>query len=123
MASSKVSAPKPGLLTSGDRLNVLLSGPIAPATKRGLRDPVFVYLSAARRAHLTSCYIHFIGQRLHFIIGHGNSGAGEGIRLDDIGARFQVLIMDVCDYLGLCNAQEVIIAFTSRCQSLKRSPR
>ena len=49
--SSKVTARKPGLFTSGESDNVLLSGPIAPATNRGLAGSCAVYLSAAFLAH------------------------------------------------------------------------
>ena len=50
--SSKVTALKPGLFTSGDKDNVLFNGPIAPATNFGIVLPV----SALKR--LTASFAH-----------------------------------------------------------------
>ena len=53
--------------------------------------------------------IHFARQALHAIVGKGDRRGIEGVRLDDVGARLQVLRVDVADQPRLGERQEVVM--------------
>ena len=60
----------------------------------------------SRRRH-----VDLIHQVFHAIVGHGDAGGVEAVGLQDVGARFQVLLMDAADDLGPGEAEQVVGPF------------
>ena len=108
--SSKLTARKPGSLTSGDIEAVRLVGPSAPATKRRLAVLAPRPGRAARRASARAVAVELVDHALHAVVGLGDRGRGEGVGLDDVGAGDGVAVVDLLDRLGLGQDQEVVVA-------------
>ena len=53
--------------------------------------------------------VQLVNERFHFVIRHGNRVRVERVRLEDIGARLQVLAVDAFDHFGLRQIEEVIV--------------
>ena len=49
-------------------------------------------------------------QALHAVIRHRDGGGIEGVGLDDVRARFEILAVDAADQLGLRQHEQVIVA-------------
>ena len=63
---------------------------------------------AARQARALE--IELVGQRLEPVVGLHNRGAVERVRLDDVAARFEVLVVDPADQIGTREHQQVDVA-------------
>ena len=49
--------------------------------------------------------VQLVGAVFEFVIGKGDAGAAEGIGLDDVGAGFEVLAVDIPDDVGACDVE------------------
>jgi hypothetical protein len=119
----RLTARKPGSFTSGESESVRFIGPRTPATNRALpgvsrgeavgdlaRDP--------RRGE-----VHFRDDVLEPVIGLRDRGRVEGVGLEDVRARLEVLRMNLADDLRAREAQRSLLPRRSLGWSLKRSPR
>ena len=55
--------------------------------------------------------VELAGELAHAVIGQRNGGRVESIRLDDVGARLQVLRVDIAHQRRLGQRQQVVVAF------------
>jgi hypothetical protein len=72
-------------------------GPRTPATKRAF----------ARDARAGE--VHLRDDVLEAVVGLGNRRRVEGVRLEDVRARLEVLHVDLADHLGTRKAEEVVV--------------
>ena len=107
--ASKVTARKPGLLTSGEIDAVRLVGPSAPATKR--RRPSSFSASVGRLAREPRARdVELVGDVLHAVVGLGDRGGGERVGRDDVGAGAEISEMDVAHRVRPAEVQQVVVA-------------
>ena len=106
---SKVTARKPGLLTSGEIEAVRLVGPSAPATKRRLPS-MRCGLERGAAGEAGGVAVEFVDHRLHAVVGLGDRRRGEGVGLQDVGAGERVGEVDVLDRLRLGQRQQIVVA-------------
>ena len=107
---SKSMLRAPGSLTSGEIEPVRFSGPMAPATQRGLSGVRRVISSAAWRASPRGGDVELVGELLHLVVGQRDDLRVEGVRLDDVGAGLEVLEVDGADDVRLGQRQQVVVA-------------
>ena len=106
--SSKVTARKPGSLTSGDIDAVRLVGPTAPATKRG-RSGVATTATASP-GELRPGPVQLISEVAASGSRPARRGRGEGVGLDDVGAGLEIGDVNVADDVRLRQDQKVVVA-------------
>ena len=79
-------------------LRSLLVGPMEPATKRGLRGGGILVGDFARQ--FGGGEVEFVGAICELVIGQRDPRAAEGVGLDDIGAGFEILAVDLLYHVG-----------------------
>jgi len=84
-----------------------LVGPIAPATKAA-RVLGLEFLDRAA-GDLGGGYVQLLGEVLEAVIGLGDDGAVEGVGLDEMGARLEVVEVDLLDRLRFGQDEEVVV--------------
>ena len=67
--------------------------------------------------------VEFVYRVLHAVIRLGDAGRGEGVGLQDVGARHRIGEMDVLDRLRLGEGQQVVVALQMAFATRNRSPR
>ncbi len=83
-----------------------------PQRTRHEAAPAVLGLGAAAGVanQLGAASVEVIDPLLHRVVGLGNDGRGEGVGLDDVGARDGVAVVDLLDRLRLGEDQEVVVA-------------
>ena len=79
--------------------------------------------SVAARFELGGLQIDLVHELFHVIVGLGDRRRVEGIRLDDVRARFEILLVDFTDDLRLRQNEQIVVAFDVVREILNRSPR
>jgi hypothetical protein len=98
----------PGSLTSGEIEAVFGVGPSAPHAKRGLSG--VEYLAQAARASLRGLQIDLVGDLAELVVLLRHAGGAEGIGLDQVGARRQVLLVNRADDIRLREHQQFVVS-------------
>ena len=93
-------------------------GPIEPATNRG--RVAVENSSAACRASRAASFILLVDAVFEPVFGQDYRGAAERVRLDDVGARFQVAAMYVEHDVGPREDEVLVAAFQVRAAEILR---
>ena len=99
-----------GSLTSGEIDSVRFVGPIEPATNRGWSGVRAVHSSRRRLREPRPLDVQLVDERLEAVVRLRDRGAGERVRLDDVGAGGEVLAVDAADDVGPRQDEEVAVA-------------
>ena len=102
-------ADTPGSLTSGDSDSVLLVGPSAPATQRGLPSRC-ENRSATLRMIRAAARLIVADQAFGAVIGLADRIGVEGVGGEDVGARRGEFAGDLRDQLGPGQVEQIVIA-------------
>ena len=108
-SSSKVTARKPGLLTSGEIDAVRLVGPERAGDEA--RAAVLLLRDVGGRAREPRALdVELVRDVLHAVVGLRDRGRGERVGRDDVGAGAEIFEMDFADRVRLREDEQVVVA-------------